>query len=533
MSITLTVVPESRFKFSRQPIGIECSTDNLVETAGVKFARTITFINAPTTAGVVFDIEWGDVTVHMESVTGALTLDGLHYRAKAGGETLATWIEHFAEDIASNFFIARDFVITYTTTTLTITGRYTGAAYNIVFNDIPGTVTTDYTLGAETTGVTEVLRSNFQIFLDLFFADDELVRILMFRTDKATTGYYEAQIQKAIHGVIESPFPSLTNVDDVVVLDAGAIIKRFWFRYFEYFGEPATPSYYYLNNNSGSYYYAVMGGHYLDKNQNFLSSYTSQFLFLTWQARTKYVTRNQPEWLYWFIGNNDSLFGNLELKIYYTDATTTTVNYPWDISGEDELRAMYKAVGYFQIVEPNIASGKTVERWTIRIVPTDEVEPLSTGETFTYYPITDGTPWCKHIVFRNSFGGYDTYRSKGVETIGMDITGQIMNQWLDDDYTPSDGMYTNSEFKNQMTYRLAVGFEDVETLIDYLREIFVKPKAAIVSEDTDADDGSVVAIPIVIDPGSITIKRSDDMIYSFEFSYKEAFDDKGIYNIVS
>lgn len=535
MSITLAVAPGSQFMFSRQPISIEASTNNLIATAGVKFARTITFITAPITAGVVFEITWNGITVHMESETGTLTLDGEHYRAKnIIGETLADWIEHFAEDVASNFYIGNDFDITYTTTTITFTAKQTGSDYNITFTDIPGTVTTDYTLGTETTGVTEVLNSNFNIFIDLFTElSAEPDRIAMWRSDKESTGYFEKQIQTILHGKLTSPFPHPSNVDDVIALAAGDLLLKYWFRYFEYYGSPAEAKYYYLNTNSGEYFYVLMGGHYLAKNQDFLSTYDTQFLFLTFQPRTKYVTRDQPEWQYWFVGNTDSLTGNLELKIYYTDASTTTVNYPWDISAEDGLRAMYKAVGYFQIVEPNIASGKTVERWTIRIVPTDEVEPLSSGETFTYYPITDGTPWYKHMVFRNSFGGYDTLRITGVMQTGIDVTGQILNQFLDDDYLPSDGTMVNSESENQITHTVAVPYMEREQMIDLLREIFVFPKAALVQEDTDADDGSVIQIPVVIEPASIKIKQSDEMLYSFEFKFREAFKDTGVPEVVS
>ncbi len=533
MSITLAVQPQSRFMFSRQPIAVEASTDNLVQTAGVKFSRTITFINAPVASGVGFQITWNGITVTMTSQLGTITEDGTRYRAKAIGETLADWIAHFAEDVGFNFYIARDFDITYTTTTFTLTAKETGADYNVTFNDIPGTVTTDYTIGAETTGVTQVLRSNFAIFLDVYLAAGDYVRLQMFRTDKTQTGYYEAQIQRVLHSRISSPFPSMTNVDDVVVLEDGEVLKKYWFRYFEFFGTTAVPSHYYLNTNTGNYYYALMGGHYRDKNQNFLASYTTNFLFLTFQKRTKYVTMDQPEWLYWFIANNEGVYGNLELKIYYTDATSDTVFYPWDISSEDELRAMYKAVGYFQIVAPNADVGKTVERWTIRILPTDEVEPITSGETFTYYPVTDGTPWYKHFVFRNSFGGYDTHRMRGVVATGLDVTSEILNKWLDDDYLPSDGTYTNTEGRNQVSYTATVGFEDEEAMIDYLREIFVNPRAAIVEEDTDADDGSVKVVPVVIEPGSIRIKKSDDMLFSFQFNYKEAFDDKGIPEIVS
>lgn len=533
MSITLEVGPTGKYVFSRQPIAVECSTNNLIQTAGVKFARTITFIQAPIAAGVVFEITWNDIIVHMESETGVLTLDGAHYRAKdIIGETLADWIEHFAEDIGNNFYIARDFEISYTTTTLTFTARYTGSDYNITFTDIPGTETSDYTLGAETTGVTEVLRPNFALFVDVYFTTTDFVRISMFRTDKEATGYYEAQIQKAIHSKIESPFPSLTNVDDVMVLEAGELLRKYWLRYFEFYGEPAAASYYYLNTNSGEYFYAVMGGHYLNKAQDFLEDYDESFRFLTWQKRTKYVTRDQPEWLYWFVANSDSLYGNLRLTIIYTDESTTVVNYPWNISTADEYRAMYKAVGYFQIVEPNIASGKTVASWTIQIIPTDEVLPFTTGETFTYYPITEGTPWHQHIAFRNSFGAYDTYRCNGEFSTGLDITGEVFNQWLDDDYAQSDGEFANGEFNNQLTHRTSVNFTDQESLIDYLREIFVYPKAVIVSKNTDADDGSCIGIPIVILPGSITIKKSSDMLYSFEFSYAQAFNDKGIYKVI-
>lgn len=533
MSITVNVIPTKQFHFSRNPIPVEVTTDKLIATAGVKFARTITFINGPTTDGIIFQITWNGLTVTMTSETGTLTEDGEHYRAKAGGDTLAQWIAKFAADTAANFYIARDFDITYTTTTYTLTAKATGADYNITFNDIPGTLTTDYTLGAATTGVDEVLNDNFHVFIDLFTEIGGPDRIAMWRSDKAATGYFEKQLQTFLHGKLKSPFPSATNVDDVVVLDAGDLILKWWFKYFEYFGSPAAAKYYYEETNSSDYFYVVMGGHYRNKSQAFLEDADSDFRFLTWQKRTKYVTKDQPEWLYWFVGNTDSLLGNLRLTITYTDASTTVVNYPWDISAEDGLRAMYKAVGYFQIVEPNIASGKTVSYWNVQIMPTDEVIPLSSGETFTYYPITDGTPWYKHIAFRNSFGGYDTHRCTGVITEGLDITGQVLNQFLDDDYSPGDGAMLNSEFINQGTHSASIGLTDQEAMIDLMRDIFVHPKAAIVAEDTAADDGSVTQIPIVILPGSIKIKQSDDMLYSIEFGFAQAFVDTGYTEVIS
>lgn len=527
MSLTLDLSPENDFLFSRIPIGIEVTTDNLIQTAGVKYARTITFINYPTADDVPFTIVWPNGDVTMTSMGSPITEDGEHYRKREGAETLSIWIRHFAEDIAQNFYISRDFDITYTSTTLTLTAKEIGIGYIPSTLIMPGTITTDYTLGTATAGVDEVLRENFHVFLDIYFGSNDYVRLEMFRTDASATGYYEAQIHKVLHSRISSPFPESGGATAIKVLENGQILLKYWLRYFELFGTTPVPGNYYLDDNSGDNYYAIMGGHYLEKTHAFLLDYNETFKFLTWQKRTKYVTKDQPEWLYWFIGNTDSFEGVLRLIITYTDATTTTVNYAWTVT---ELLAMYKAVGYYQIVYPNIDSGKTVDHWTVHIIPTDEVEPGTSGETFTYYPITDGTPWYKHFVFRNSFGGYDTYRNKGQVSTGLDVTGDILNKWLGSSYEYSDGEFANSEFSNVIVHTAAIGFEDEQQMIDYLREIFVNPSCAIASQ---IGSGTTTKfLPIVIDPKSIKIKQDGDFVYTFEFSYREAYIDGGIYEIM-
>jgi hypothetical protein len=136
---------------------------------GEYWSRTITFINAPTGAGVLFKISWGDDEVEMESMADPISdVAGLKYRLQAGGETLADWVAHFAEDIGYNYLIATNFTIAYTTDSVTLTAKEKGADWNLTFNEIPGTVTTDYTLGTETLGVDAVLRDHFKVFLEIW-----------------------------------------------------------------------------------------------------------------------------------------------------------------------------------------------------------------------------------------------------------------------------------------------------------------------------------------------------------------------------
>lgn len=534
MAITVATLPEDRFRFSRIPLNVEVSSDMLVQTAGVYYTRTISFINAPTTDAVVFEITWNGITVTMESMASPITEDGTRYRKKTGGESVATWVQHFAEDVSMNFEISRDFIITYSGTDITFTARIAETStYNITFNDIPGTgAGIDYTLGAATVGVTEVLRDNFHIFMDVYFDNDDYVRMDMVRTDKSSTGYYEAQIQRVIHERIQSPFPLRYDDDDIVVLTNGDLLIKYWLRFFEFYGTTAEPAaFYYLRNNSAAFYYLLMGGHYMDKNHTFLLTNATTLQFLTFQKRTKYVTEDQPEWLYWMV-HSDGELGRLLVTIHYTDETTDEVDFTWS---ETDPIVMYKEVGYYQVIADNADPLKTVSHWTVMIDPDDDAEPLMGGETFTYYLMTEGTPWTKFFLFRNSFGAYDTMRNVGVESTGLDITGEIMNRWLDHDYYESDGQFENNEFSNIVVHSAVVGFEEEEAMIDYLRELFVYPKAAIAQYDPDAavPNYRTIFIPIVIDPASIKIKKSNDMLYTLEFDYKEAYFDTGIVEVVS
>jgi hypothetical protein len=532
MSLVLTG-PDNQFKFSRSPIGLLLTTTDRITTAGVKYSRTITFINYPTADGVTFSITWGTTTVTMTSMASPITEDGLHYRKRTGAETLAVWIAHFAADIATNYYIGKYFDITYTTTTVTITAKYAGVAYNLSAIDMPGTVVTDYTLGSETLGVDEVVAINYRVLVDICFDTDDFITTEMYLTDELpyddVTGVYEQQIQKILHRRLKSTFPLTTEIGTILFPDMGSIILKYWLRYYAVTGATPIPGHYYLDDNSGEYYYAVMGGHYRNRAQLFLQNYSGSIQFLTWQNRTKYVTMDQPEFLYWFVPNSNCYFGKLRLVITYTDDTTTTQDFEWEV---DKFIAMYMPVGYKQLVTYFIEDAKTVKKWTIEIVPTDEVEPFTSGETFTFYPVVDETPWLKYFVFRNSFGAYDTLRSRGVAETGLDITGEVLNKWLDASYLEPDGQYLNSEFENRVTHKAAIGFMEQEEMIDYLREIFVSPNMALLTYNEDTDDGSYIAVPMVIDPSSIKIKKDDDMLFTFEFNYSEAFNDTGIFELI-
>ncbi|MFZ1827085.1 MAG: hypothetical protein WAU21_15860, partial [Chitinophagales bacterium] len=111
MSITVNSV-QDKYVHTLNPVEIMLDTTRRVSTIGTYFTRTITWINAPTTDDVPFDITFDDINVEMLSDATPIATDGLHYRKQQGAESLADWVAHFNEDIQSNYEIATYFDIT-------------------------------------------------------------------------------------------------------------------------------------------------------------------------------------------------------------------------------------------------------------------------------------------------------------------------------------------------------------------------------------------------------------------------------------
>ncbi|MBP7400026.1 MAG: hypothetical protein KA954_10600 [Chitinophagales bacterium] len=543
MSITVNSV-QDKYVHTLNPVEIMLDTTRRVSTIGTYFTRTITWINAPTTDDVPFDITFDDINVEMLSDATPIATDGLHYRKQQGAESLADWVAHFNEDIQSNYEIATYFDITGGPTTTIFTAKEKGVAGNIVFNAIPGTITTDYTLGTETLGVDLVYRPNFKMFLEVWWmngVENKFLSIEMLPVgDDWSSGKtiynfstYSARLEDILHGYARIKYPvgvlSLTqiNLEDYHLI-------RYKMRYYEYEGDPPTGRYYYNNTNSDDWFFALKGGLNADvwPASTFFTDYViPDYKFLTWAKRNKTVFPDEPVWLYWIhtrpteptgINNN----GYVELVITYDDETTDTVQIQeWSSGGQEAV--FYFAAGYNQVVLAEADSMKTVVSYTVQVFA--EVESAAAAaltEIFSFVLQTNIRPnWRRYIIFRNALSGFDTIACTGERSEGLDVSKTMLQKWMNADYEITDGKYVNSEADAKRVYQYNTGHFPEREAMRYAQDLLVNPEVAVVTPDA-TDETLFTVVPILIKKGSFKILKDRDMEDSFfiQFEAEDAYD---------
>jgi len=123
------------------------------------------------------------------------------------------------------------------------------------------------------------------------------------------------------------------------------------------------------------------------------------YTFLTTKPDARRMSTDHPELLY--ILPLDELALDLKAKIYYTDATTTTIT----IQAAMDLRpgeVQIKNIGFESVDYVTHQPSKTISHIKIWLGTEDENEQL------TYYPYTPDADQSIAIYYQNSAGGLDT-----------------------------------------------------------------------------------------------------------------------------
>lgn len=531
MSIRVVSLPD-KYSFSRNPIVLKVAADKRLSTAGKYWTQSITFINAPTTPGELFSVSWDSIDVEMLSMAAPITEDGTKYRLMDGGELLADFVAHFAEDIGYNYYIGSNYTIEFTTDTITITAKKKGSKWNMTLVDIPGTVTTDYTLGTEILGVDTVVRDNYKVFLEIWDVEENEMKFtaeMLHLSDNFSfilynNSSYEIRLEKILHQ-LHSLIVMQPETEVAMQMVTDYLFRCYFLRYYESYGSPAVAKNYYLQQNSGDYFYTLRGG--LNAKQwianTFWADYdTPNYIYLTWQPRTKKVVANQPEWLA-FIHTLPEGFENggyAKFIITYTDATTSTHTTIQQFTNTSGRSAMFFVVcGYFQVVEAAKTMGKTVDYWTVQIFgDRPSLSPLAISEVFTYKLMeNDVRDFTKYVVFNNSLGGYDTLACTGKSITGMDITGIVLNEWMDADYEMSDAVFSSSDSSSVETYNMNTGFLSRKIMIVWLQELLTAQKALFVTQNGTSIDCEFD--PVIVIKKSVKIFKDWDDQDSFYINF--------------
>lgn len=266
------------------------------------------------------------------------------------------------------------------------------------------------------------------------------------------------------------------------------------------------------NNNLITEYWALWGhvDHITARSLDFFQNRKNPPLkFLTNQPMTKYVTREQPEFLYFLTALSDEetpLTHTLTVTATLSDGSTGTITKTYSAARGN---VQIIPVGFKQLGVDTLEGGVLeVLSYTVRL-------NMGTGysETRTFIIDYDKQDWPKrYILFQNRLGGMDTIccRGKaGITTNYQRTERRIAEQYGVDRRTHRE---TNDEVLSQQQVELSIGWVE-EDVRYWLEELGEARNAWEVNVQKNR------FIPIRITSGSLDILQDDEPLQAASFTY--------------
>lgn len=414
MPPTAAALPQ--IAFSRNEINLEITSDDYIAVAGVKSVVHIVFKDA-IAADQEIRLQWagGDITLK-----AAVTPDssGTQFATGDGGTAYVTAL---VPVFADNFYISRDFVVTYGDLiggfpAIVLTAKNTGVIYNIVEEDYPDVVSVEQA----TAGVTEQLQPNFAHHVQIWLKRESVFENIYqanLQLDFPFTGLTRKNISDLMHPyLVKGPINNYAS--DRPSLSASgweicnSTLLEYYCRYGQYFGDvPEVKKL--ITTDVG--FINVGGLDTVTAPEKSLITYLrpsgndSAVLCLRQGSKTLAVQPEQPEYLYWINLTGENKDIKLRLEVVFSDGSGSQV---YQILPQTALagRKYRVAVGFDQLnITALLPTGKGCSSYTVRVISAAGAL-LST--TYTY-SIDVKREFPRYFIYRNSIGGFQTLYTWG------------------------------------------------------------------------------------------------------------------------
>lgn len=249
----------------------------------------------------------------------------------------------------------------------------------------------------------------------------------------------------------------------------------------------------------------------LDYFSEYLPNYKK---FLTWAPLTKYVDRNQEDYLnFWVYGNFTTL--KIQVKAFFDDGTDqTAVTKTKEGSKYTELYQLPAGPSNCGVMQ--IDPAKNVTKYDLTVLDQSDVE---ISETRTYLISLVRHPLTRFFMFLNSLGAYEVLRFTGQAQEKANIEKEYIQRFLAHNYQALDGQYEVNNAVMTQENNYSSGY--VKGLFakewhEYLKDFLLSGKVF------DVTDGR--RVPIIV-TGDHTQADQDYERY-IRFSAKTAYDNE-------
>lgn len=287
-------------------------------------------------------------------------------------------------------------------------------------------------------------------------------------------------------------------------------IMKYKIKHADKYGSPATIE----SLDTSSDYYVIHGGR--SKGSSDFSPMSGPGIGLhkyrgpSGNLFEKPLTIDQPEWLYFFNGNNTDF--EIKVTFYYTDGTNESVSpSAWDFNAV-QYTIHWIHCGYRQLDLGNyVDPGKTLYKYKVEVI----AHGLDLVAYQEYKILEDYHDHVMHLMVPNGFGGCESVRMRGKRKLESSMDKEFTDQpeWIDTTIQSGTMSAVNQFGTNGIL--LNTGFHS-EEYIFHLRQI-LRGDVWLVNLESNRFEKYKVTT------SSIVYKDDDEQLFSFEIELESAF----------
>lgn len=507
--ITINTVPYA-VQFAGNPIRYKATSDNFIESAGVKAKFTFSFTATDTTVDhyITLNLMNKSLTFYLKAT---LTDLGTDLPVAEGGWSINQWCDALYAAFLRNYelFTFYNISLLASPPKIQFEAKETGDFYSIAIEE--NTIVGLQSDGASTyDGEDTVYRQAFGILLQIWDEDFDLINEDLKGVD--LSGEVLFNIADYLNSFLMSSagihleYPS-TPGDNVV--EYRDFFKKFKASFAERYSGVNHRLLFETNfhqailgalSHEGLLYWNQLAPDYWNYAANKLK-------YLTWQPRTKKTSYDSPERLY-FAFQDPSTYSQFRVKInIWLENGSTSSDFLNDLTDITPYSVVELVVG-----AAHLDLDDTVIKWNIVIINEDD-DAIS--EVFTFQVDPKYYEQDRIFIFRNSFETYDVFRCTGIVESRLDYDLEKGSLVMEEIETPWNAPTRTLEAKETAAFKASSGWLTREAK-NWLRDFMVS------KERFEVVDGKLW--PIVITSKKTGLFKDKDNNYALEFDYERAYD---------
>jgi len=486
------------------PIRFSMQTDNHVEEIGSNIVFTIEF------TGTGFEDDWIELSWNGRVIRFVCKPEpdgsGSQVHDNSTFDMLSEWVEKLAASLRANYYLSADFDITFSGNTLRLEARELGDQYAVSF-DSSWTSADKPVSGIS--GSNQILRPFFKVGVQVILnVGEHWVVVGEDRQPVDSVGRVTFDIHRLFADQVFSSFRFPEPVSPLMVARPEAC-RQYRIRYFEQYGPELevqvvteSDSFYLLSGGVSRIQEAI----YNRLGTSFWDKLGYNGYFLTWQPDNKPITRYQTEKLYYLLQEPVSRL-ILRRAYYFTNGTG---NHSEPVASIEEPLA--KQV-YELTITPyvqNVPGSETdlLEYFQIWMED-DEMNRIS--EIRTYRMDYRNVENDRLFLFRNSLGGYDTFRTTGEQEDSLEYERVSVNLEPGENFSERDHRLSIHAITESRQFKANTGWITPENSA-WIRDFFLSRQVFRILA------GKLV--PIVITATQMVHRRDRRELYSMDFEYR-------------